>query len=93
MIVKVITKEMFFNEMGGSFSSDACDAIYDYIDDAYSDDDPYKLHPGDLLMEFFEFDTVQEALEEYDMDDIDDLSYRTWCVELYNGGIVLMTNF
>ena len=93
MIVKVITKEMFFNEMGGSFSSDACDAIYDWIDDAHSDDAPYKLHPGDLRMEFFEYDTVQEALEDYDMEDIEELAYHTWCTELDNGGIVLMTNF
>jgi hypothetical protein len=69
MVVKVLTKYQFVDEMGERFSYEALEALYDYLED-YSDaiNEPYELDPVALSLEFREWESIEVYNDEMGTD-------------------------
>ena len=66
MIIKEITKSQFRDEFGtnSAFSYDGLGALYDYINDATSDN--IELDVIALNCEFSEYDSIKDYNDDYD---------------------------
>ena len=85
---KTVTLQDFINEFenmgrGEQFSLPALEALYNYLEDIYG---PYELDVIELCCEFVE-GSIEEALKEHNVEDVDDLDY-IW----QDGDNVLMYN-
>jgi hypothetical protein len=69
MVVKVLSKYQFSDEMGDRFSYEALEALYDYLEE-YSDatNEPYELDPVALSLEFREWESIEEYNDEMGTD-------------------------
>ena len=92
---KTITKCDFhdaFRAMGRGeqFTYEGLNALYDYLEDAYSDE--YELDVVALCCEFSEYEDIKEVLEacEYiGAETIDDVKACTEVIEVSGGGYIL----
>jgi len=69
MIVRYISKNEFldaFNIRKGNFSDNGLMALYDYLDDFYSEaDKPYELDVIEICCSFTEYDNLQDFNKDY----------------------------
>lgn len=97
---KMIIKELDFYDFKREFeeydrvekfSLAGLSALYDLITE-YAEDsgEPFKLDVIGLCCDFTEYDTIEEALEDYGMEDLEELERNTTIKELRNNGLLVL---
>ena len=76
-----------FRSMGRheQFSYEAKNFLFDWYDEIMGDDWPVDVIA--ICCEWCEYESIEEVLEDYDVDDIEDLDYA---IELDNGNVLVM---
>ena len=73
------------------FSLAGLSALYDLITEWAEDSgEPFKLDVIGLCCDFTEYDTIEEALEDYGMEDLEELEQNTIVRELRNNGLLVL---
>lgn len=90
MYITIDTATEFRNQFdkmgrGSQFSWEAMEALFDY----YNDFDEFELDVIAICCEWTEYDSIEAALEEYQLEDIDELQDRTYVIELSNGHVLV----
>ena len=94
MIISNVTSHDFHNAFNtmrpDDFSYDALEAMFDFLEQL-SDDlgEPMELDVIGLCCDFCEYSSIEEALEAYRLESLEELQDNTMVLELDNGGIVL----
>lgn len=81
MIVKTLTKQDFIEEFNfgehssynDQFSYEGLESLYNYLMDCYTEDDPFEMDAIGLIVQFSEYDSLEECLQEVGNDDINTL--------------------
>ena len=68
---------------GDTFSHEALGELYGFLEENES----YKLDVIDICCEFSE-EKPSEVIKNYGLDELDDLNYETWWVQLDNGNVL-----
>lgn len=97
-IIKELSFHDFEDEFRGynrenQFTRKGLKALYDLIEElSYSTAEPYHLDVIGLCCDFTEYESIEQALTEYGLEDFDELEEKTQAIPLDYGG-VLIQNF
>lgn len=99
MIYQIVTKYEFVNQFLNSgrashdgkkgFSIEGLEALYDYLEDTHQE---LELDVIALCCEFSE-GTIKEALEDYDLESLEDLEDQTMVLRLDSGDRIIYQVF
>jgi len=99
MIMQQLKKSQFRDEFHkvrpDNFSYEGLGALYDWLEEYYSEaDQPYDLDVIALCCEFSEYDSLQQFNEDYnrEYENIDDITDDTWVIKI-NSEKFIIQNF
>ena len=101
MIIKTLSQYEFRVEFAyagreENFSYNGLNALYDYIMDSYTEDDPFELDVIAICVQFTEYDSLEECLQEIGNDDIKtlkDLQDHTIVIEIEGTEGIIISEF
>ena len=101
MIIKEINtvdfKDAFINYgRAEQFTLNGLEALYQFLNESYTDEEPYKLDVIGLCVEFTEYDSLEECLQEVGNDDIktlEDLQDHTIVLEVEESERIIISEF
>ena len=93
MIVRTVSKQDFIEEFNfgehssynDQFSYEGLESLYDYIMECYTQEQPFEMDAIGLIVQFSEYESLEECLQEMGNDDIktlEDLQYHTIVIEI-----------
>lgn len=95
MIVRYISKNEFIKEFEirkDNFSNEGLIALYDYLEDFYSEaDKPYELDVIEICCNFTEYDSLQDFNKDYnrDYESIDDIVDDTEVIRIDDNRFII----
>lgn len=101
MMIKRISESDFRSEfayMGRheNFSYNGLNSLYGYLNDCYTEEDPFELDVIALCVQFTEYDSLEECLQEIGNDDIktlEDLQDHTIVIEIEGTEGIIISEF
>jgi len=104
MIVKTLSKQDFIEEFNfgehssynDQFSYEGLEALYDYIMECYSEEQPFEMDAIGLIVQFTEYENLHECLQEVGNDDIktlEDLFDVTMVIQVENTERIIISEF
>lgn len=86
-----ITQSQFTDRMRQhGFTYEGANALFDYLQEyEESTDQELEFDPIAFRCEFFEYETIEEALNEYEFQSLSILERQTQVIFLDNGGIIV----
>ena len=101
MIVKTLNAYDFrteFAHMGRqeNFSYNGLTALFEYIEECYTEEHPFEMDVIALCVQFTEYDSLEECLQEIGNDDIktlEDLRDHTIVIEIEDSEAIIISEF
>ena len=104
MIIKTLSKPDFIEEFNfgehssynEQFSYEGLEALYDYIMECYTEEQPFEMDAIGLIVQFSEYDSLEECLQEVGNDDIktlEDLQYHTTVIQVEGSEAIIISEF
>jgi hypothetical protein len=101
MIIKTLNVYDFrteFAHMGRqeNFSYNGLTALFEYIEECYTEEQPFELDVIGLCVQFTEYDSLEECLQEVGNDDIktlEDLRDHTIVIEIEDSEGIIISEF
>ena len=97
MIIKELGRESFKREFdfaedssyNNQFSYEGLDALYDYIQETHSEENPFRMDAVGLIVQFTEY----ESLQEVKINSLDTLEYHTTVIKVENSERIIISEF
>jgi hypothetical protein len=87
---KTMTKYDFIQGLGGDFTRNGADALWDYYETLENDiGEEIEFDGVAIRCDWGEYDTVEEALADYSMASLEDLEDETTVIVLDGGGVLI----
>ena len=104
MIIKELGREEFKREFdfgehssyNNQFSYEGLDALYDYIEEIHSEENPFEMDAIGLIVQFTEYESLEECLQDVGNEEIsslDALEYHTIVIEVENSEKIIISAF
>jgi uncharacterized protein YggL (DUF469 family) len=104
MIIKELGREEFKQEFdfgihssyNNQFSDEGLNALYDYIEEIYSEENPFEMDAVGLIVQFTEYESLEECLQEVgneEINSLDALEYHTIVIEVENSERIIISEF
>ena len=104
MIIKELSKQDFIEEFNfgeqssynDHFSYEGLEALYEFIMEDYTEDNPFTMDAIGLIVQFREYENLQECLQEVGNDDIktlEDLFDVTMVIQVENTERIIISEF
>ena len=104
MIIKTLSKADFVDEFNfgeqssynEQFTYEGLSSLYDYIMECYDEENPFEMDAIALIVEFSEYDSLEECLQELGSDDIktmEELQHNTSVIEVEGTERIIISEF
>lgn len=104
MIVKTLSEQEFITEFNfgehssynNLFSYYGLKSLYEYIEECYTEEEPFEMNAIGLCVQFTEYDSLEECLQEVGNDDIktlSDLQDHTIVIEIEGTERIIVSEF
>jgi len=104
MIIKELSKQDFIEEFNfgeqssynDQFSYEGLEALYEFIMEDYTEDNPFTMDAIGLIVQFTEYENLHECLQEVGNDDIktlEDLFDVTMVIQVENTERIIISEF
>ena len=104
MIVKTVSKPDFIEEFNfgehssynDQFSYEGLESLYDYIMECYTQEQPFEMDAIGLIVQFSEYDSLEECLEEVGSEELktlEDLQYHTTVIPVDGTERIIISEF
>ena len=104
MIIKTLSKQDFIEEFNfgehssynDQFSYEGLESLYDYLMECYTEDDPFEMDAIGLIVQFSEYDSLEECLQEVGSEEIktlEHLQFHTTVIEIEGTEGIIISEF
>jgi len=101
MIIKTINAYNFSTEFASmgrhdQFTYAGLNALYEYIEECYTEEEPFEMDVIALCVQFSEYENLDECLQEVGNDDIktlEDLQDHTIVIEIEGSEAIIISEF
>ena len=104
MIIKTLSKADFVDEFNfgeqssynEQFTYEGLSSLYDYIMECYDEENPFEIDAIALIVQFSEYDSLEECLQEVGNDDIktmEELQHNTSVIEVEGTERIIISEF
>tara|TARA_R100000458_G_C8112558_1_gene134753 strand:+ start:63 stop:368 length:306 start_codon:yes stop_codon:yes gene_type:complete len=101
MIIKEINNVGFKDEFinygrADQFTLNGLETLYQFLNESYTDEEPYELDVIGLCVQFTEYESLEDCLQEVGIDDIktlEDLQNHTIVLEVEESERIIISEF